>query len=148
MSEVTVLGLCSDNLVSIIQPSSTVECAFGTGNGCCGLEPTQTTMGITGAGFTSTAAITLPLNTTTPAIVSGSVQLTVTATSPAATLQTSIPSSSWYSTVFVPSGTAGITVSVPFSITTISNTINLALSVQSGGMTVSGYAVPYTVLTL
>lgn len=148
MSEVTILGLCSDNLVSIIQPSSTVECAFGAGNGCCGLQPTQATLGITGAGFTGSAAITLPLNTTTPALVTGSVRLTVTATSPAATLQTSIPASSWYSTLFIPSGTAGITVSVPFSITTISNTANIALSVQSGGITVSDYAVPYTVLTL
>jgi len=32
MSQATLLGLCSDNVVTILQPSSTIECPLGCGS--------------------------------------------------------------------------------------------------------------------
>ena len=147
MSEITPLGLCTDNLVTIIQPSSTVECMFGEGNGCCGTQPTQASYDISGSIFSSPQTITLPINSAGPCIVTGAVRLVVTAASSNPTLQLAVPTASWYSTVFVPNGT-NATVSLPFSLTAITNTITLTVTIESGSITVTSYTVPYTVLTL
>lgn len=149
MSEVTVLGLCSDNLISIIQPSATVECTFGTGNGCCDtcIQPTQASFIVTGTGFMSPQSIPLQLNTSAPAIVTGSIQLNVTTPVTNTTIQVAIPAANWYSTLFVPAGTNG-TVSIPFSVTTLLTSVTPTVTVQSGTITITGYTVPYTVLSL
>jgi hypothetical protein len=145
MSEITPLGLCTDNLVTIIQPSSTVECMFGSGNGCCGSTPTQTTFDISGSTFSSPQSITLSLNSSGPAIVTGAVRLVITGATSNLFVQLAV--ANWYSSTFVPSGTSA-TISLPFSVTAITNTLTLTVSTQGGSITVTSYTVPYTVLTL
>jgi len=147
MSEITPLGLCTDNLVTIIQPSSTVECMFGSGNGCCNSTPTQATFDISGSTFSSPQSITLSLNSSGPCIVTGAVRLVVTGATSNLFVQLAVGASSWYSSTFVPSGT-NATISLPFSVTAIANTITLTVSTQGGSITVTSYTVPYTVLTL
>ena len=35
MSQATLLGLCSDNVVTVLTPSSTIECSSGSCGSCC-----------------------------------------------------------------------------------------------------------------
>ena len=71
-----VLGLCTDNVVTVLQPSSTIECGFP--NGCCSsIETGTVALGasfyvpaptlVTGyiAATVATGAVTVALNGTT-----------------------------------------------------------------------------------
>jgi hypothetical protein len=160
MSEVTILGLCSDNLVSIIQPSSTVECAFGTGNGCCGSDGSNATQ----ASYTVTGTYTsgilnnyvLTLNTTGASIITGNVQITVDSWSSGGPstygfLNVRIYSASFLNCYIVPAGPSQ-TLSIPFTATAVTNSITVEISDQ-GGFTFSPpsptpITVNYTVLSL
>jgi len=146
MSEITPLGLCTDNLVTIIQPSSTVECMFGEGNGCCGcdVKPTLASFDVSGTSFSSPQSIVLPINTTTPAIITGAVRLDPSGSVGPATIDLAIPSASWYSTVFVPAGTSTI-ISIPFSVPCSTNSLTMSVTTAAP---ITSYTVPYTVLTL
>jgi len=35
MAQATLLGLCSDNVVTVLTPSSTIECSSGSSGSCC-----------------------------------------------------------------------------------------------------------------
>lgn len=145
MSEVTLLGLCSDNLISIIQPSATVDCMFGAGNGCCGSTPTQSYADISGTGSIPQTH-TLQLNTSAPAIVSGTLRLLNPAVPSNTVIRLAIPTAAWYSTLFVPAGTT-TTIELPFSVPTMTNTLALTVTADAG-FTFTTYDIPYTVLSL
>ena len=154
MSEVTILGLCSDNLVSIIQPSSTVECAFGTGNGCCGSDviPFQSSYQTSGQIIGSSINIPVPMNlSTSAAIVSGNVLLVINGVvgvvSPPPNIQLQNSITNWATTVFIPPGTyTNFTVAVPYSYTSVVDTVSISIS--TSGVPLINYLNRYTVLTL
>jgi hypothetical protein len=158
-----VLGLCTDNLVSIIQPSSTVECAFGTGNGCCdgGSNASQASYSITGTYTTSDLNnYVLPLNTSGPSIITGNVQISIdnwtsSGSGTYGILNVRIYSANYQNSYLVPAGTpsvSGGTLSIPFTATALTNSITVEVSDQ-GGFTFSPASpttivIQYTVLNL
>lgn len=69
MSQATLLGICSDNVVTILSPSSTIECGPSISSSCSSV----TTVG---AGpSTSPLVFTLPLPSTDPILITGCIQL-------------------------------------------------------------------------
>jgi hypothetical protein len=164
MSEVTVLGLCTDNLVSIIQPSSTVECAFGTGNGCCGSggsNASQASYTVYGTYDTTThlSNYVLPLNTSGPSIITGNVQISIdnwtsSGSGTYGIMNVRIYSANFQNSYLVPAGTpsvSGGTLSIPFTATALTNSITVEVSDQ-GAFTFTysptPIAIQYTVLSL
>jgi hypothetical protein len=64
-----VLGICSDNVVTVLHPSSTIECGIPNGcgfpNGCCGIQ-------------TGTVALGTSFYVPAPTLVTGYITATVT----------------------------------------------------------------------
>jgi hypothetical protein len=121
MSDVTILGLCTDNLVTVLQPAPSVQCIS------CGCGPTALTTGTTGiytAGTTNTYTLA-PLC----GPVAGYISIANAATgATTATLQLSVVPAAWASTLFVPANQPATTIAMPFYTLATGNSISVVVS--------------------
>ena len=74
-----VLGLCTDNVVTVLQPSSTIECGGGSSCSCSGSSNIQTGTTALGASF-FVPAPTLVTGYITATVVTGTVTVTLNGT--------------------------------------------------------------------
>jgi len=108
-----VLGICSDNVVTVLQPSSTIECGFP--NGCC-----------SGGGIqTGTVALGTSFYVPAPTLVTGYIAATATTGTLTVTLN-----GTTINTPYV----VGPTATIPFTFFATGN-VTLAIAGATGTIT-------------
>lgn len=114
-----VLGLCTDNVVTVLQPSSTIECGGGSSCSCSGSSNIQTGTAALGASF-FVPAPTLVTGYITATVVTGTVTVTLNGT----TINTP------YVVVVPPA----LTATIPFTFFATGN-VTLAIAGTTGTVT-------------
>lgn len=127
MSDVTILGLCTDNLITVLQPAPSVQCLLSC-------EPTITT---TAGTYTANTINVYPLGAYS-GLITGYISISAVTTGvTAATLQLSAPV--WASTLFIPANQPATTIACPFSM--IGDGSTISITVSDTGITAGSYSV-------
>jgi hypothetical protein len=126
MSDVTVLGICTDNLVTVLQPAPSVQCIS-----CGPASPITTTTAATYTTGTTNIYTLGPL--CGPAIGYISLAAATTGTT-TATIHVSAPPA-WASTTFVPANQPATTIALPFQIIGTGDNVSVVIrdDVLTGG---------------
>ena len=151
MSQATLLGICSDNVVTILQPSSTIECPLGPGSCSCsgsGSGSTACTPPTQYGPFNITGGTTtIPLNMPgTTVIVSGFVTFEVqSVTGTPGSVSVIIGS---FSTAYpIPTGFVGPVI-LPFQTIVSGSTTLTLLTTEGASITLFNKSYSYNVVRL